>query len=202
MKEEIFKNKLFILESTKTNQPFLTQNGECLLFLDPKEATEMAKQYENVRVSDPKFYKIAEFYALCYAAGASSVVLGVGEKKENFLLDEKRNLPHRFYNHAMVKTVALLKQYGDTLSGLPSEGYIDKDQYWLYGTEYGDLKTHGSDDTMNNLQELSQIDGAVWDLKFYLPIDLGTTYVTATCIEDWDLASHKSNADTKQCTEN
>lgn len=44
MKEEIFKNKLFILESTKTNQPFLTQNGECLLFLDPKEATEMAKQ--------------------------------------------------------------------------------------------------------------------------------------------------------------
>ncbi|RXS72566.1 SseB family protein [Blautia faecicola] len=113
MKEEIFKNKLFILESTKTNQPFLTQNGECLLFLDPKEATEMAKQYENVRVSDPKFYKIAEFYALCYAAGASSVVLGVGEKKENFLLDEKRNLPHRFYNHAMVKTVALLKQYGD-----------------------------------------------------------------------------------------
>ena len=46
MKEEIFKNKLFILESTKTNQPFLTQNGECLLFLDPKEATEMAKQYE------------------------------------------------------------------------------------------------------------------------------------------------------------
>lgn len=74
-----------------------------------------------------------------------------------------------------------------TLSGLPSNGNIDKDQYWLYGTEYGDLKTHGSDDTINNLQELSQIDGAVWDLKFYLPIDQGTTYVTATCIEDWDL---------------
>lgn len=87
-----------------------------------------------------------------------------------------------------------------TLSGLPSEGYIDKDQYWLYGTEYGDLKTHGSDDTINNLQELGQIDGAVWDLKFYLPIDQGTTYVTATCIEDWDLAK-SSSADERNYTE-
>lgn len=113
MKEEIFKNKLYILESTKTNQPFLTRNGECLLFLDSKEAAGMAKQYENVKVSDPKFYRIAEFYALCYAAGASSVVLEVDNKKENFLLDEKRNLPCRFFNHTMVKTVALLKQYGD-----------------------------------------------------------------------------------------
>ena len=87
-----------------------------------------------------------------------------------------------------------------TLSGLPSNGNIDKDQYWLYGTEYGDLKTHGSDDTINNLQELSQIDGAVWDLKFYLPIDQGTTYVTATCIEDWDLAK-SSSADERNYTE-
>ena len=37
-------------------------------------------------------------------------------------------------------------------------------------------------------------------LKFYLPIDQGTTYVTATCIEDWDLAK-SSSADERNYTE-
>lgn len=80
-----------------------------------------------------------------------------------------------------------------TLSDVPSEGYIEWDEYWLYGTGYGDVKTNGGEDKCNNLQELSQINGAIWDVRFYFPLDQVTTDVSATCNEDWELAKSASD---------
>lgn len=118
-----------------------------------------------------------------------------------------KNISDLFGNTEDICTITF-GDYGDkdmnpyyTISGLPSESHIEKDQYWLYGTEYGDLKTKGSDETIDNLKKLSEIDGAVWDLKFHISINQGTTYVNAACIEDWELAKSANN-DERNYTEN
>lgn len=105
------------------------------------------------------------------------------EEQTNLFADADATLTMGYFDSTADAMVGYYK-----ISGLPSSGTIGSDQYWLYGESYGDLKTAGSDTSIQTVGDLSQIDGAVWDVKFYESQEEGTTYCNITCNDDWELA--------------
>lgn len=113
-KNDIFSlNQIYLLESTKTNQPYITEDGACLFFLHEVDAQIKAQNITDVRVSTPRFYTIDVISKLCYTIGASKMVLFVKGKEEEFKLRESQ-LKCAFYNHQLASVVMQLKQTGLT----------------------------------------------------------------------------------------
>ena len=74
------------------------------------------------------------------------------------------------------------------LSAIPASAKIEKTQYWLTGDKYGDFKVQTSDPSIQTAGDLAQIDGSVWDAKFFYAGQKGNTNFRIYCQEDWELA--------------
>ena len=110
-KDSLFDiNKLYVLESTQTNAPYVDENGASHIFIHKEDAEKDAENYEDVRISDPKFYTMAVMGKLCYSAGADAFNICVDGKSETIPIREQ-DLEIAYYNHALNRSLALIKQH-------------------------------------------------------------------------------------------
>lgn len=105
---------LYLVESMVTGCPYIGEQGEAFLFFRKEEAALKAGEFSDCRVSEPKLYPLEQLGMLCYASGASQMLLAEDGKTESFPIREI-DLPLRFYNHKLAETAAHLKQ--DSLMG-------------------------------------------------------------------------------------
>lgn len=110
-KDSLFDiNKLYVLESTQTNAPYVDESGASHIFIHKEDAKKDAENYENVRISDPKFYTMDVMGKLCYSAGADAFSILIDGKSETIPIREQ-DLEIAYYNHALNRTLALIKQH-------------------------------------------------------------------------------------------
>ena len=101
-------NKLYVLESTKTQQPYISTDGCCLVFPHEADARAAKEKIPDTKLDEPKFYKLNELCFLCYAAGASAIRLQIKDKVEELVLREEF-AGHHPCGHGLNRVIADVK---------------------------------------------------------------------------------------------
>ena len=105
-------NALYMLESEKTNRPYVDTSGASYVFLKEEQAMEFSSLTPGTRVSPPKYYKLTGLSKLCYAAGADTLVVTAGQEKTQLEIKEE-NLPIDAYNHLLNSVLSQILQTED-----------------------------------------------------------------------------------------
>lgn len=118
-------NKIYILESTKTNHPYITPDGACLVFPHEADAKAAHEATPDTRLGAPNFYKMDDLCYLCYAAGANAVRIQIKDKIEELVL-HKEFANHAPCGHELNRTIAKVKhtKTRQALSGFAFCEYI------------------------------------------------------------------------------
>ena len=119
-------NPSFMVLFNKTKQPYITEAGECVIYLREEDAAGFLSEHEGAVLDEARFYKPEELCSMCYGAGAIKIkVIMPGCEKERYE-DLKRMPIRKYYNHSLNRNMNLLhetkkKEY---LYALKKEHYI------------------------------------------------------------------------------
>lgn len=119
-------NPSFMVLFEKTKQPYITEEGECVIYLRKEDAGNFLNEHPGAVLDESKFYKAEELCSMCYGAGAVKIkVIMPGCEKERY--EDLTRMPiKKYYNHSLNKNINLLhetkrKEY---LYALKKENYI------------------------------------------------------------------------------
>lgn len=103
-------NQIYIVTFEKTGQPFITTDGDAIIYLFPDDAKRFLADNPGTALDGPDYYTAENLCSICYAAGAERIkaVMPKGEKER---YEDLSKMPRRkFYNYSLNRCLNLLHE--------------------------------------------------------------------------------------------
>ena len=103
-------NQIYIVMFEKTGQPYITPEGDSVIYLKPEDANKFISTHPGTVLDGPNFLKTEDLCSMCYAAGATRIemIMPKGEQKR---YEDLTKMPKRkFYNHSLNHALNLLHE--------------------------------------------------------------------------------------------
>ena len=103
-------NPSHIVLYQKTMQPFITQEGDVIIYMKEEDAENFLKENEGTILDEARFHKPEELCSKCYSAGAKRLKIIMPRCEKERYEDLSRMPIKKHYNHTLNQKLSLLQE--------------------------------------------------------------------------------------------